>query len=166
MPEMTFANLTPVMLDVAKIEVRDDYRPPLKEPNVEHTFQTPPYVAAETLLKKQLIATGQDNVLHVTITEASVVREMLPVTKGFWGWFTREPSERLKGRIIVRFDLSGPQAPDIVTGNVVLTAKRTKTLLEGTSVADRDIANFKLTEDMMTDLNNGLMSVVRNTFGK
>jgi hypothetical protein len=166
LPEMTFANFTPVELNVEKIEVRDDYKPPLKDPNVEHTFQTPTYVAAENLLKKQLVAAGRDDVLRAVITDASVVREALPMTRGFWGVFTHEPAERLKAKVVVRFELANQQAPDIVIGRVELTARRTKTLMEGTSVADRDSAYFKLTEDMMNDLDNGLMTVVKNAFGK
>jgi hypothetical protein len=165
-PELTFANLQPVALNVAKIEVRDDYKPPLKEPNVEHLFQTPLYAAAENLLKKQLAAAGHDDILRVIITDASVMRESLPMTKGFWGAFTHQPAERLKARVVVRFELASPQAPDIVIRHIELTAKRTKTLMDGLSIADRDNAYFSLTEDMMNDLNGGLTTMVKNSFGK
>ena len=165
-PEMTFANFSPVGLNVLKIEVRNDYNPPMKEPNVEHKFSTPPYVAAENLVKKQLGAAGIDNVLRAIVKEASVVREELPTTTGFWGVFTREPAERLKARVVLRFELARQQSPDIIIGYVELTAKRSKTLMEGASVSDRARAYFDLTEDLMNDLNNGLTSSVKNSFGK
>ncbi|MCE9508195.1 MAG: hypothetical protein K8R48_07805 [Alphaproteobacteria bacterium] len=165
-PEMTFADLQPFELKVAKIEVRDDYKPPMKAPNVEHSFPVPPYISAENLLKKQLVAAGGGNVLRVIIKEASVVREELPVTGGFWGAFKHEPAERLKAQLIVGFELAGQQAPDIVTGTAEVTAKRSKTLMEDASAADRDSAYFALTEELMHDLNKGLVEVVAKSFGK
>jgi len=116
-PDLTFANLAPITLDVAAIEVRDDYKPPLHAPNIEHTFPTPPYVAAGNLLKKQLVAGGSENVLRVIIEDASVVREELPVTRGFMDALLQEPSEELKGKVLLRFELIDPKAPDAVLGH-------------------------------------------------
>ncbi|MFH1158075.1 MAG: hypothetical protein V1721_04230 [Pseudomonadota bacterium] len=165
-PDMTFANFTPVRLDVAGIEVRGDYKPPMKEPNVEHTFSTPLYVAVENLVKGKLVASGSENVLRVIIEDASVVREDLPVTKGFMDVFLTEPSGILKARILLRFEMVDPQSPDVVLSRAEVTARRTRTLMEDDSLADRDRAYLTLTEDMMDDLNDGLTTVVKNAFGK
>ncbi len=165
-PDMTFANFRPLALDVSRIEVKNNYKPPLQDPNVEHKFPVPPYAATEDLLKKQLLAAGHENVLHIFIDDASVVREELPVTSGFWGVVTREPSERLNAKVLLRFEMVSPRAPDIILGHAEVIAKRSKTLLEQTSPAERDQAYFLLTEDLMDDLNDGLRSVVKNTFGK
>ena len=164
-PDLTFANFTPVNLNVASIEVRNDYKPPMREPNVEHLFKTPPYTSAENLVRKQIVAAGTEHILRVVIEEASVVREELPVTKGFWGKLTEEPSERLKAKVSLRFELVDVAAPDIILGHAEVLAKRNKMLMEGISLADRDRAYFSLTEDLMDDLNDGLMTVVKNTFG-
>ncbi len=165
-PDMTFANFQPLPINAAKIEVVDNYKPPMQDPNVEHSFRTPPYVAAERLLKKQLVAAGNDNVLRAIIEDASVVSEELPTTKGFMGAFTQEPSERLKAKVLVRFELVNPRAPDVVLGHAEVIAKRDKSLMESISPADRDRAYFSLTEDLMDDLNDGMRSIVKNTFGK
>ncbi len=165
-PEMTFANLQPLQINAAKIEVVDNYKPPLQDPNIEHTFQTPPYVAAVKLLKKQLVAAGNENVLRAVIEDASVIRQELPITKGLAGAFMQEPAERLKAKLLVRFELVSANAPDIVIGHAEVIARREKTLNEGISPADRDRAYFGLTEDLMDDVNDGLRSIVKNTFGK
>lgn len=165
-PDLTFANLKPFDLPVARIEVRDDYRPPMQAPNVEHSFPTPPYVSAGNLLKKQLVAAGGSDVLRVTIKDASVVREELSVTGGFQGVFKREPAEQLKAQVVVGFELASAQAPDIVTGTAEVKAQRNKTLMEHTSPDARDNAYFMLTEDLMQDLNKGLAEVVQKSFGK
>jgi len=165
-PEMTFANLQPIQVNAAKVDVVDNYKPPMQDPNVEHTFKTPPYVAAEKLLQKQLAPAGTENTLRAIIVDASVVREELPVTKGLAGIFEQEPAERLKGKVMVKFELVSPNAPDIVLGHAEVLARRDKSLMEGISPADRDRAYFALTDDLMDDLNDGLRSIVVNTFGK
>ena len=165
-PNMTFANFTPIELNVAAVEVRGDYKPPMKEPNIEHTFSTPLYVAVEKFVKRELIASGSENVLRVIIKDASVVRKELPVTKGFKDIFLIEPSELLKAKVLLRFELVNAQSSDIVLSQVEVIAKRTKTLMEDASLADRDRAYLALTEAMMNDLNDGFMNVVKNAFGK
>jgi hypothetical protein len=165
-PEMTFDNLQPLQINAEKIEVVDNYKPPLQDPNVEHTFRTPPYTAAEKLLKKQLVPAGNENTLRAIVEDASVVREELPITRGIAGAFMQEPAEKLKAKVLVRFELVDPKAPDIVIGHAEVIARREKSLMEGISVADRDRAYFALTEDLMDDVNDGLRSIVKNTFGK
>ncbi|MCK4944810.1 MAG: hypothetical protein KAS59_00925 [Alphaproteobacteria bacterium] len=165
-PDMTFANFTPIQLDVVAVEILGDYKPPLREPNIEHTFSTPLYVVIENLMKKELIASGSENVLRVIIEDASVVREKLPVTTGFRDVFLVEPSERLNASVLLRFEMVNRLSPDVVLGHAEVSAKRTRTLMEDASLADRDRAYFGMTEDLMCDLNNGLMTVVKNTFGK
>ena len=45
-PPFSFADLPPIELDVATIEVDTQYAAPLKEPNVEHRFPVTPAQAA------------------------------------------------------------------------------------------------------------------------
>ena len=52
-PGMTFDNFQTVEINVARIEVQDNYKPPMRDPNVEHLFPIPPYAAAENLAKRQ-----------------------------------------------------------------------------------------------------------------
>lgn len=165
-PDMTFANFRPIELNVARVEVQDNYVPPMVSPNVGHLFPIPPYVAVRKLLAHQLVAAGNDNVLRVRIEEASVVREELMAPDPIEDLFLRRPSERLNAKILLRFELFSPQAPDIVIGHADVIARRTKTLLEGTPVAEREQAYFALTEALMDSVNDGLKTIVKNTFGK
>ena len=165
-PDMTFANLQPVQVDAASVDIVDNYKPPLRDPNVEHTFRLPPYVTVERLLRHQLVAAGTANTLRAIVEDASVVRDEIPQEKGFTSYFTQQATERLKAKVLVRFELVDPKAPDIVLGHAEVVARREKTLMEGMSVADREQAQFSLTEDLMNDVNDGLGSIVKGTFGK
>lgn len=165
-PELTFEQMQPIALNVAKIEVFDEYAPPMKDPNIEHLMPTPPAVAAKNLAEKKLLAEGADRLLRVVIEKAAVTKESLPVTQGFWGAFSLEPAERYKANLSLRFELVKEEAPDIIIGHASVTGNRTKTLAEGASPADRDRAMTELTEGLMADLYDGFNTVVRGTFGK
>lgn len=165
LPDMTFDNLKKVELNVRSVEVRDDYLSPMMPPHVEHLFSVPLYTVAENLLKSQLISMGSENVLRAIIVEASVVRTELAIDHGFQDFLMRKPAEQFDAKVLLRFELFNERAPDIVLGHAEVEAKRTKTLLEGSSAADRDTAYYELTEGVMNDLNNGLQTVVKSTFG-
>jgi hypothetical protein len=165
-PDMTFANVQGVSLDVAKIDVIDNYHPPMKTPNMEHLFPTSPAAATKLLVQKELLASGASKILRVMIDDASVVSETLPTTKGFWGALEREPEYRLKAKVFLRFELANEAAPDIIIGHAEVIAKRNKVVLEDMTPAERDRAYFDLTEDLMGDVRDGLATVVKNTFGK
>lgn len=165
---VTAEHIAPIELSVTNIEFKNEFTPSMQPPYIEHEFRTPPYVAVENLLKKQLVpaAGGEARTLRAVIEEASVLREEIPVKKGFWEKFNRMPAERLKARVFIRFELVNDLAPDIVVGHAEVTAKRNKFLLEDTTLAERDAAYLSLTEDLMTDVNDGLNTVIRNSFGR
>lgn len=166
LPELTFEQVQPVSLNVAKIEIFDDYKSPMAAPNIEYTFKTPPARATRLLVERQLKADGVEKILRVFITDASVVEENLPVTTGFKGMMLQEPSQRYNARVALRFELVDEQAPDIAIGHAQVTATRTKTVMENISLASRDRAHFELTEELMKDVSNGLETIVRDTFGR
>jgi hypothetical protein len=164
-PDMTFANLQPLRINAARIDIVDSYKPPMGDPNVEHTFRTPPYIAAGNLLRKQLVAVGGENALRAIIQDASVVREEIPHDSGLFTSLVPQPAWRLKAKVLLRFELYNPAAPDIVIGHADVIARREKTLMEGISPSVRDRAYFSLTQDLMNDLNDGMRTIVQNTFG-
>lgn len=164
-PGLNFTGFAPVSLDVAKIEVRDDYRPPMRAPNVDHLFRTPPDAAVRDLLARVLTPGGASNTLRAIVQDASVVDKKLKVTPGVLGTFSREPSDRYEAKVMLRFELFDPAAPDIVLGHAEVIARRSRTLMNSDSPADRDRAAAELTQDLMKDVEDGLQTVVKNTFG-
>jgi hypothetical protein len=166
LPDLTFANVNPIPLNVARIEVTDAYRPPMRSPNIEHLFRVPPADAVKNLLNRALAAAGSEKTLRVEIEDASVIDEKLPVAHGFIGAFSREPSDRYNAKVFLRFELVDPAAPDIVIGHAEVVAHRSHSILNGDSPAERDHAEFELTEALMKDVSDSLNGVVKDTFGK
>lgn len=164
-PDLTFAQMQEIPLAVAKIEIFDDYKPPMGGNNIEHEFATPPSVAAKNLIQSKLRAAGDRQVLRVFIDDASVRGEKLPVRTDFQGFFTREVSERFVARVALRFELVNEDAPDIVIGRANVSSDRTSSLVENASLADRDVVYTALTEALMRDLYEGFSTTVRGNFG-
>lgn len=163
-PRLTFDQVKPIMVDVAKIEIIDRFHAGNGQ-HVELMMKQPPEVAVQDLLKKQLVAGGPHGVMRVYIDDASVVGEKLEVTKGMMGMFTNEPAERYHATVELRFEVAGEDAPDIVTRHANVHADRTKTVMKDASPADRDMAFFQLDDELMQDVSNELQTQVRSTFG-
>lgn len=164
-PDMSFAQMQPIGLNVAKIEVFDEYRQPATGNYIEQEFNLPPAAAARRLIESKLVANGTRQVLRVFIDDASVLREDLKVREDLMGNFTRETSEKYRGRVALRFELVNEEAPDIIVGHANVISDRTSSLMENTSLAERDRVYMALTEGLMNDLYAGFQTTVRNTFG-
>ncbi len=165
LPEMTFVNMEPIRVDAAKVAVVDAYQSPMKLPDVEYTFQPPPDAAAQKMLKRVLVPAGGKNVLRAIIKQASVVRRNLSAHHSLQGLLMQAPAVELTAVMKVRFELIDPAAPDIVLGHADVVVHRKKTLDEGLSPDARASAYFDLTEELMNDLNAGMQSIVKKTFG-
>jgi hypothetical protein len=165
-PELTFEQVQKVSLNVAKIEVYDEYDAPGVKPNVEHTLKNPIDISVQRLIEKQLSADGTENVLRAIIEDASVVEEKLVLPKGVISAFRWDPEFRYNARVVVRFELVNENAPDIVKGSARVTANRSATATENLSLAERDRMFFSITENMMKDVSDGLQTIVAGTFGK
>ena len=57
-PELSYAHLGAIPLDVRRIEVVRAYQPPARKPNVEHLFAVSPLAVAERWVKDRLRAIG------------------------------------------------------------------------------------------------------------
>lgn len=163
-PQLTFDVVRAVSLDVARVEVADKYRPPGSTPHVEHLFKLSPAAVVRRMAQEKLVPQGSLDTLRVVIEDASVVRKDLPVTEGVAGLFHKEPSETYHARVVVRFERLDEHS-GAVTGSATVTSERERTLLEDASPADRDMTFFRMTEDIMRDLDAEFSGIVRRTFG-
>lgn len=164
-PDLTFAQMQPIAVNVAKIEVFAEYKAPMAGPNIEHEFQTPPLESIRQLLQTKLTPAGDRQILRAFIDDASVRMDRLKIRDDFMGTFYREPAERYIGRIAVRFELVNEDAPDIILARANISSDRNNSTLENASLADRDQAYMMLTESMMNDIYEGLRTTVKQSFG-
>jgi len=158
-PEMTFAHLGPIRLDVADIELVEAHPPPLKHPNVEHLAPTSPADAMRRWAADRLRATGGAGRAKLTIERADIVETALKKTGGVRGLFTTDQSERYDATLEVVLEVRDDQGRR--SGFAKARASRSRTIAEDASAADRDRLLFRLTEELMADIDRTLEENIR-----
>lgn len=156
----------PIQVNAADVVVVNAYHPPMTTPNVDHLFTVKPADAARQLVEQQVVAAGVQDTLRISIENASVTRVALPVKQSLIGIFSRQPAERLEGRMALNFELFDPASPDIIRGRASVTAARDKTLTNDASPAEREAAYHQLTQDLTDDLAAQIEKTVKGTFGR
>lgn len=158
-PQISFAHLQPISLNVARIEVENRYVSPATRPNVEHEFPVSPAAAASNWGRDRLRAVGPSGVARVIVRRASVVEVPLKRTTGVTGAFTRDQSERYDAIIDMMVELRDADGNVRVTAES--TAKRSRSVSENISLNEREKIWFEMTETMMADLNTALENQIR-----
>jgi hypothetical protein len=162
-PELSYAHLAPIPLNVADVQVERVYASPGSKPNVEQLFPVRPADAAERWARDRLRPSGAEGVAVVRILNASVVEVPLPRTTGLRGAFTTDQSERYDGVLEVQIEVSSRARGQ--TAMVKSRAQRSRSVPEDVTLNDREKVWFELTEALMNDLNASLERQIYDNFG-
>ena len=162
LPELTLAHLKPIKLNVATIEVVSQYRPPLRPPNVEHLFLTPPLKVLRRWASDRLKAVGKSGSARLVIHKASAVESVLKKKTGFTAAFTKQQSHR--------YDLAVEATLEIFAdgrqkGHALAHATRFSTLREDASINKRQRIWFDLTEALVRDFDAEMENNIRRHLG-
>lgn len=158
--DITFAHKAPIMLDVATINVRVDYKKPYAAPNVEHELPVDLEAIALSWAKDRLKATGDEGSLTFVITDASVIEEALVKTDGITGVFTTDQSEKYKARIAIKIDADHPMGGRMA--NTSASVGRSQTVAEDATLNEREAIWYAMAEKMATDLDQQLDANIHN----
>jgi hypothetical protein len=162
LPDLTFAHLTPIKLNVAKIEVVSRYQTPLRAPNVEHLFPTPPVVALRQWAKDRLRAVGTEGVARLVVVNAAAVESKLAQKTGFTATFTKQQTQRYDLVVEARLEISGSQGQ----GKATATATRFSTIREDATIHQRERLWFDLTEALVRDFDVAMEKNMRRYLGR
>jgi len=156
--DLTFTHLTPLALDVQRVEVVREYAPPGAKPNVDHLFPVPPADAVARWAGDRLKPVGRFRLCRVVVKDASVVEVPLQKPGGFKSWFTTEQAERYDATIEVVVEIRSDAGRDAFAAARV---KRSQTIEEGASPNQRKELWFTMTERMMAELDKELERSMR-----
>jgi len=163
--EITFAHLKPLKINVAKIEVKNDYRAGAEPGHVEDRFPVSPVTAMEQWVTDRLKPVGgpESGTLRMVITDAGVLETKLKKDTSAKGVFTKQQSHRYDldagGRVEV-YDASGKRV-----GYSVAKATRTVSLREDLNLNEREKIWFGATEKLMADFNREMENNIRQYLG-
>ncbi len=147
LPEMTFAHLRVMKLDVAAVEIDNRYVPPLKAPNVEHLFPTPPAKALDRWAKDRLRPVGKSGVARLVVTDAKALETALKRDTSLTGAFTKQQSHRYD--LAIEATLEILDAAGRRKGFATATATRSQTVREDANVGQRERIWYETTDKLM-----------------
>lgn len=147
-----YAHLTPLRLDVARVEVVEAYRPPRIAPNMDHRAPIEPRVALIQMARDRVQAWGSEGVATVTITDASLVEQRLE-RSGIASLFAAQPSERYTLSLAITLDVrnGGVLRGGGINGRAEARISRTRTLNDDATLADRERAWDEMLRQAMDD---------------
>jgi hypothetical protein len=143
-----YSHLTVIRLDVAQVEVVDQWVPPRAPPHVDHRAPVEPREALRRMLTDRVQAWGRQGRARAIIEEASLIEERLPRQTGLGALFSTQPSERYVLTLTARLEVEGPEGR---RGSAQATVTRTRTVLEGTSLAAREAVWYEMLRSAMDD---------------
>lgn len=162
-PAYNFSDQKAYKLDVADVVFVDAYRPPFTPPNVEHQFPVKPYIAVKDMIKDRVRAVGKEGMLRVTVVDASVVEEKLPLTPGLAGIFVDDQSERYKGRMEVMFEVIKPGSP-VARAKFSVHVARSGSVPKRASLIERNNYFYDFTLEMLKDTNPEIDAAINQYF--
>lgn len=151
LPELTFAHLDSIKLNVASVEIVENYVPPLRGPNIEHLFPQPPSQVARRWAEDRLRALGTEGRAQFVIDTASVVETRLKVEKGLRGAVTIDQATRYDATLTVTLEIRNDRG--FRQAFATASAERSQTVPEDLTVNERWAIQHQLVEDLMIDLN-------------
>ena len=151
---INFSQYAPINVDVARIDLIEEYKSPFAAPNVEHLMPYSPADAMQIWVKDRLRAKGSAKLAQVSIIDASVVATDLPKTQGIKGLFTNDQDKRYDARLEVEIRIYGDSALSEASTSVEVT--RNITIPENASVNSRKATYNQLVADLMKMLNEKL----------
>jgi hypothetical protein len=155
LPELSYANIQPLSLDVGSIEIVNQVF--LGVNNAQPFMAQSPSAALTSMLQNRLKAVGQNrDRLLVTIEEAAITQKFLPKEEGFRDIFFNDPDTGLVGVMKVRVDLKPAIQSQHQGAFVQVSANRSGTILESATAADRERVYLELTENLIRDIQTGL----------
>ncbi len=162
-PDIHFTNLPRLQLEVAAIDIKDEFQPSFREPNVEHLFPVTPEHAVENWAKDRLQAVGTSLRARVRIIDASVKEAQLPRTQGLTGAFTTDQAQRYDANLEVNVDILDDRG--FALRSVSAKTSRSQSVAEGITPNQREQIWYDMTKALMNDLDQELEKQMRANFG-
>ena len=166
LPELTYGHLPRIRLAVDRVDIRDDYKPPLTAPNIEHRVPQAPARAAVRWAGDRLVAVpdGGGRRAEFVVVDARMTETPLPRTGGVQGMFTTDQAQRYDAHLAVRLEIADVRGATL--GVVTAEASQSRTAPEGITLDARDRLQFEVVEALMRIVDAELTRSIESTLGR
>jgi hypothetical protein len=158
-----FKRYQPIMMNVSKIDVLEEYRAPMRNPNVEHLLPVSPAEAMQTWVKDRLRVASTEKSMQVIIKDASVISTPLPKPEGVAGIVNLGNDRRYDARLNVEMRIYGDGA--MSEASIEVSATRTINVNERVSVHEREAIFRRMIFYLMETMNAALEKNMFQYFG-
>jgi len=162
-PEITFAHLPALGLNVGRVEIVSSVQPTMQAVQATSQFPVPPDKAMRRWAEDRLVAKGVTNVARFTIVDATVTETPLAIEGGVAGVFKKEQSVRYEATVAGMIEVVDDQG--FRRAFASSRVGRSKTLREDASLNERDRLRFDLIEALMKDFNTEMEQDIRTHLG-
>lgn len=157
-PPISFASQPPIRLNVATIDVVQSYLPSNADPHVDQLFPEPPVKAAARWAHDRLQAAGQDGTLTYDVVDASAIDTKLPRSSGLTALTSIDQTNQFDLTVTVK--LTAVSGDNLHRGTAEATVKRSHTISEKTTPAERNGIWYDMTQQAMDEINAQLESQI------
>lgn len=144
---LTFSRYPVITFDVSNMNVVDEYKSPMHEPNVEHLIPMSPAEAMHIWVKDRIRTSGDDSTLQIVIKDASVVASAVPMPEG-----AETHDRRYDARLEVEMRIYGKRIA-MSEASITVVATQTNTIPEEASLAERKAVFKQMLFDLMDSAN-------------
>ena len=157
-PDIDWTAAQPIRLDVAKLEIVNQYVPTRSPPHIEAVVPRTLLDAADRWARARLIPAGPQGVARLVITDASIVEVPLQTPANMAP--PAQPPVRFDAHIALRLEFYTPD--NASRGSVTAEASATRSITN--DVAGPDIARqqYLLVSDALHSLNGVFDSTIRS----
>ncbi len=161
-PDLRFTHMPKITLDVAAIEIVDNFQP-AGPAHIEDRMPVPPETALRNWAEDRLVAGGVSGVAKFIINSAAVTETKLTKKGGLTGAFTTQQSHRYDADLRVQLRLEG--VPRVSKAFAEANVTRSQTIGEDASINVREQMWFDLTESLMKDYDPLMSNSIREHLG-
>lgn len=154
LPSLTFAHQPLIRLAVDRIDLVNEYRMPLKAPNVEHALPVAPGPAVERWSVDILRAVGGPGRAVLVILNGAVTETKLKKQTGLKGTFTVDQSEKYDAVVEARLEILDDANKRLA--EISATVQRSRTVSEDSSPNQRTRLQYELVEALMNDYDTAM----------
>lgn len=160
-PKLAFTSKAAIIAPASAVSFQNDYAPTSAAPHVEQVHDIRPDTIARAWVDKRLRSTSMAHgTLTVTVLDASVVQEELPMDTSFKArLLTRQPEYRLVGKLKWRLTYKGPLLTSWTSDG---SAEASASVLEQSSINDQDQAYADLIDGIAQNFDSRVEEQIGN----
>lgn len=163
LPELTFAHLAPVHLNVAEIKTEQIFEPDQEHQKVINQMPISPNSAVLRYFDQRYVAAGNEGRLIIQIIDTTVSRAEIEPEGRFSKLIgiNKKQKYNAMAHIDVRFrrNTGSPASTSSVT------ARRTLTMPQNISLAEKDARLLEMIEDLVDEIDSIMIQSFDQTFG-